>query len=75
MAQAAAHFVRVLTDSRDQHLWLAAAPPDEAVTQVLNAVPEGWAATVLPGYALSPTEVAALQLGPGDLREITSKGN
>ena len=75
MAQTVAHIVRVMTDSRDQHLWLAAAPPDEAVTHVLNAVPEGWAATVLASYALSPTEVAALQLGPGDVREITRRTN
>lgn len=75
MAQTVAHIVRVLTDSRDQHLWLAAAPPDKAVTQVLNAIPEGWAATVLASFALSPTEVAALQLGPGQVREITSGTN
>jgi len=75
MAQTVAHIIRVMTDSRDQHLWLAAAPPDEALTQVLNAVPEGWAATVLPSYALSPAEVVALQLAPGDIREITSRKN
>ena len=75
MAQTVVHMVRVMTDSRDQHLWMAAVPPDEAITQILNAVPEGWAATVLPSYALSSNEVAALQLGPGEIREITSKRN
>jgi len=75
MTRAAAHIVRVLTDSRDQHLWLAVAPADEAVTRVLNAVPEGWAATVLPGCDLSSAEVAALRIGPGNVRKITSKGH
>lgn len=75
MAQTVAHIVPVMTDSRDQHLWLAAAPPDEAVTHVLNAVPEGWAAKLLPNYALSPNEVAALQLGPGEVGEISRTTN
>ncbi|MCC8962458.1 hypothetical protein H8A95_09050 [Bradyrhizobium sp. Pear76] len=45
MAQTVAHIVREMTYSRDQYLWLAAAPPDEAVIHVLNAVPKGWAAS------------------------------
>lgn len=75
MAEAVAHIVRVLTDSRVPRVWLAVAPPDEAITRVLDAVPEGWAATVLPRCALSAAEVAALQIGPGDIREITSRKN
>ena len=75
MAQPVIQVVRVMTDSRDRHRWLAAAPPEEAVTLVLNAVPEGWAARVLPSYALSPPEGASLHLGPGDIREITSRRN
>lgn len=74
MAQVA-HIVRVLTDNRDQRLWLAAAPPDEAINQVLDAVPEGWAAALLSNYVLSLSEVAALHLCPGGVREITSKAN
>ncbi|WP_128962967.1 hypothetical protein [Bradyrhizobium guangzhouense] len=75
MAEAVAHIVRVLTDSRDPRVWLAFAPPDEAITRVLDAVPEGWAATVLPGCALSPADVSALHIGPGDIREISSRGD
>ena len=74
MAQTVAHMVRVLTDSRDQHLWLAAAPPDEAISQVLDAVPEGWAATLI-GHPLSPLECNALHLSAGELREISSTAN
>jgi len=44
VAQTVAHIVRETTYSRDQYLWLAAAPPDQAVTHVLNAIPKGWAA-------------------------------
>lgn len=75
MAEAVAHIVRVLTDSRDQRVWLAVTPPEEAITRVLDAVPEGWAAAVLPEYALSLADVAALQIGLGDIREITSIRN
>ena len=73
MAKTVVQIVRVLTDDRDQHLWLVAAPPDDAVNKVLNAVPEGWAAALLANDVLSPSEAAALHLGPGDIREITSR--
>ncbi len=72
MAKTVAHIVRVMTDSRDQHLWLAAAPPADAINLVLDAVPEGWAAALLANYVLSPSEAASLHLGPGGIRKITS---
>ncbi len=75
MPQTVAHIVRVLTDDRDQHLWLAAASPDEAINKVLDAVPEGWTAALLPNHILSRSDVAALHIGPGDIRNITSRSN
>jgi hypothetical protein len=42
------HLVLVTTDDRERQLWVAAAPREEAVTLVLDAVPEGWNVVRLP---------------------------
>jgi hypothetical protein len=64
--------VRVTTDDREHQLWVAAASREEALDKVLNAVPEGWAAALLPSR-LRPLEVEALNLRPGDVRELSRR--
>jgi hypothetical protein len=55
---------------REHQLWAAACPQDEAVEQILNAVPEGWTAALLPNR-LKPTEIEALNMKAGEVRELT----
>ncbi len=64
------HLVRVTTDDREHQVWLAATPRKEAVTQVLNAIPEGWTASLL-SNRLKPAEVKALNMKAGEVRELT----
>jgi hypothetical protein len=65
------HLVRVLTDDRANRLWIAAASsPEEAVSQVLNVIPEGWSASLAKDQ-LTPAEVEALNLKQGEVHEIT----
>ena len=72
MAQPVAYLVRVTTDDREHQLWVAAASSDaEALELVLNSVPEGWTAAPL-SNKLTPLEIEALNLKPGDVREISS---
>jgi hypothetical protein len=47
---------------------MVAAPREEAVSLVLNALPEGWAASLLP---LRPVQASRLNMQPGDVRELT----
>jgi hypothetical protein len=61
----------VTTDDRAHQLWVAAAScEEEALTLVLNSVPEGWTAALL-SNKLTPLEIEALNLEPGDVREIS----
>jgi hypothetical protein len=53
-----------------KQLWVAAAPPEQAIALVLAAVPEGWTA-VLTDDQLEPDQVELLNLTPGDVRELT----
>jgi hypothetical protein len=64
------HLVRVTTDDREHRLWVAAGSPEEAVSLVLNVIPEGWTAS-LSQEQLTPDEVTVLNLKPGDVHEIT----
>ena len=64
------HLVRVTTDDREHQLWATAGPRRQAVTQVLNAIPEGWTAALL-SDRLKPDEVKVLNLRPGEVRELT----
>jgi hypothetical protein len=64
------HLVRVTTDDRTHQLWAAACRREDAVDQVLNAVPEGWAATLL-SNRLKPMEEEALNLKPGEVIELS----
>jgi hypothetical protein len=64
------HLVRVITDDRKHQLWAAACRREDAVDQVLNAVPEGWAATLL-SNRLKPLEEECLNLKPGEVIELS----
>jgi hypothetical protein len=64
------YLARVTTDDGERRLWVAAASREEAVTLVLDSVPEGWSATLL-DTRLKPDEVALLKMRPGDVRELT----
>ena len=64
-----AHLVRVLTDELRYELWVTATSRDEAVSRVLECVPEGWSAVLLK-EGLSSEEIAALKLQPGDARKL-----
>ena len=66
-----AHLVRVTTDDRDRRVWVAATRRAEAVTAVLNAIPEGWSACLL-SNKLRAVEIQTLNLKPGEVREIIS---
>jgi hypothetical protein len=64
-----AHLVRVTTDDRDRRVWVAATSRAEAVTAVLNAVPEGWSACLF-SNKLRAVEIETLDLKPGEVREL-----
>ena len=66
--------VRVMTDDREQQLWVAATSREDAVALVLNSIPEGWTAVLL-DRRLTIYEMEVLNLKPGDVREITSLAN
>ena len=68
MVQTQVNLVQVTPDSRRRQVWLAAAPRDEAVSLVLDAIPEGWSAVLLP---LRPVDAAQLKMQPGDVRKLT----
>jgi uncharacterized membrane protein len=63
--------VRVTTDDGAHQLWFAAAASqEEALALVLNAVPEGWTASLV-SSKLTPTEIEILNLKEGEVRELT----
>jgi hypothetical protein len=61
------HVVRVTTDDGERQLWLAAIGRDEAVDRVLDAIPEGWTATLIE-RKLSDEQTAGLNMAPGEVR-------
>lgn len=67
MSQTQVNLVQVTLDSRRRRVWMVAAPRDEAVSIVLNAIPEGWAASLLP---LRSVRASRLKMKPGDMREL-----
>jgi hypothetical protein len=55
-----------------KQIWVAAAKPDQAITLVLTAVPEGWTAELATGR-LTRQQLGALKrlcLKPGEVREL-----
>jgi len=66
------HLVRVTTDDGQNRYWLAVAPDQDAAVQlVLDAVPEGWAAS--PSGLVAKDESVALGLRSGEVREVNTK--
>jgi hypothetical protein len=56
-----------------KQLWVAAAKPEQAITLVLMAVPEGWTGKLATGR-LTPEQLEVLQnlqLKPGEACELT----
>ena len=70
MAKTDVHLIRVTTDDREHELWAAGGRREQAIDNVLNAIPEGWAAALLPDR-VKPAEAAVLNLGHGEVRRIT----
>jgi hypothetical protein len=65
----AVRVIRVITDDLKHRFWVAATPPEEAITRILNDVPEGWSAALL-DVSLTTTELALLKLQSGEIREL-----
>jgi hypothetical protein len=70
--------VEVTADSRPanglrKQLWVAAAKPNQALTLVLTAVPEGWTAELATSHLTREQRKAfeTLDLKPGEVRELT----
>ncbi|QOG17604.1 hypothetical protein [Bradyrhizobium sp. SEMIA] len=61
------HLVRVTTDSGERQLWLAATERGAAVDRVLDAIPEGWAASLVE-RELDTDLTASLNMQPGEVR-------
>lgn len=56
-------------DDRTQQLWAAAAPSNEAVDRVLDAISEGWTARLLEEQ-LKPPPDAISNMVPGEVRKL-----
>ncbi len=63
-------FVDVVTDQSKAYTWIAAAKAGQAVTLVLNVLPEGSTAK-LTGARLTAEQGAILKLKPGEVRQLT----
>ncbi|RXT48762.1 hypothetical protein B5V03_12730 [Bradyrhizobium betae] len=61
------HLVRVITESGERQIWLAATGRDEAVDRVLDVIPEGWTASLIQ-RELDAADAVALNLRPGEVR-------
>jgi hypothetical protein len=66
--------VEVTSDDPEpkKQLWLALAKPDQALTLVLTAVPEGWTAQVLPANLKERQRrlFREVKLKPGDVYKL-----
>jgi hypothetical protein len=61
--------VRVTTDDRAFEVWAAATSSEEACSRILNAVPEGWSASLL-DTRLTSQERTDLKLQAGEVRKL-----
>ena len=64
-----AHLVRVTTDDLEHQLWLATTARQEAVSHVLQAIPEGWTAVLL-AKQLRTGQAGILKLEAGVVCEL-----
>jgi phage terminase large subunit GpA-like protein len=64
------YLVRVKTDDRKHRIYAVACARKDALNEVLKVVPEGWSASLLTEQ-LPARDIAALNLRPGEVKEIT----
>jgi hypothetical protein len=63
--------VLVTTDNCDHQIWMTAAAREKAaVDRILDAIPEGWTASLL-DIKLSTRERSELNLQAGEVRRLT----
>jgi hypothetical protein len=62
------YLVRVITDDGEPQIWLAATERAKAVDYVLDAVPEGWTASLVE-RELTADDAALLNMKPGEVRQ------
>ncbi|WP_441253846.1 hypothetical protein [Bradyrhizobium sp. 613_E4_N2_2] len=63
--------VQLTGDDAKTHIWIALAKPSQALTLILAAVPEGWAAEVLNIARQLSSSGCLLNLGPEDVYKLT----
>ncbi|WP_316399388.1 hypothetical protein [Bradyrhizobium sp. 33ap4] len=61
------HLVRVTTDDGEVQIWLAATSREEAVDRVLDAIPEGWAVSLIQRQ-LAADHIPILNMAAGEVR-------
>ena len=61
------HLVRVTADDGEIQIWLAATSRDQAVDLVLDAIPEGWAVSLMQRQ-LTAGHGLTLNMTPGEVR-------
>ena len=62
------HLVRVTTDDGEVQIWLAATSRDQALELVLDAIPEGWAVSLIQRQ-LSAEHILMLNMTLGEVRQ------
>ncbi len=65
--------VQVTSDDAEPivQMWLAFAKPNQAVTLVLAAVPEGWTAEIVPAVLTAQDQsLLRIKLKPGDIYKL-----
>ena len=65
-----AYLVTVRTDDQKYRVFAVACDRRDVLNEVLKVVPEGWSVSLLSEH-LTPRQVAALNLKPGEVRDIT----
>jgi hypothetical protein len=70
MGNDSVHLVRLRTDDRTIRIYAVARDRRDVLNEVLEVVPEGWSASLL-SEQLTPRQIAALNLRPGEVRDIT----
>jgi hypothetical protein len=61
--------IKVTMDDRAYDVWAAATSGEEAVSRILDAVPEGWSASLL-DIRLTAMEREQLKLEAGEVRKL-----
>ena len=65
--------VLVTTDNCDHQIWMTATAREKvAVDRILDAIPEGWTASLL-DIKLSPRERSQLRLQAGEVRKLSRR--